>query len=119
MASHARIIEKFICEFGPSLHAFLDDAKTKDIALNSDGRVWVRRQGRDDDVAGILSGTPVMNMIGAMACMHGEEVNAAKSILEVDLSVYETRFETVIPSVVNAPREVSWPCVEHRYETPG
>ena len=70
----------------------LDDAKTKDIALNSDGRIWVRRQERDDDVVSILSDTRAMNMIGAMACMHSEEVKPAKPILEADLSFYEARF---------------------------
>jgi type IV secretion system protein VirB11 len=99
----ARIVEKFMRELGKTIRAALDDERTEDIALNSDGRIWVKRQGDDYVCAGEMLDSHALDMIGTVAYMRGEEVNAAKPILEVDLPVYGARFEAVIPPVVSSP----------------
>lgn len=98
-----RILEKFLRELGPHIRAALDDVRTEDIALNSDGRLWVKRQGEDYSLLGIMNDRLALDMIGTVAYLRGEVVNASNPILEVDLPIYGARFEAVIPPVSSSP----------------
>jgi Flp pilus assembly CpaF family ATPase len=99
-----RIEEKFLRELGPLLRAELENDLTEDIVLNADGRVWVKRRGGGFEHVGEMMDFHALLLIGTVAYMRGNlVVNEAKPILEVDLPIYKSRFEAVVPPVVTSP----------------
>ena len=99
-----RIEEKFLRELGPDLRRVLDDETTEDVCLNQDGKVWVKRSGGGFRHEFNMDPYFSLSMIGTAAYMcEGKIVNADHPILEIDLPIYKSRFEAIIPPVVVAP----------------
>ena len=99
-----RIEEKFLRELGPELQRVLDDEKTEDVCLNQDGKVWVKRSGGGFNYEFDMDPYFSLSMIGTAAYMRENRiVNADNPILEIDLPIYKSRFEAIIPPVVVAP----------------
>lgn len=99
-----RIEEKFLRELGADLRSALEDETTEDICLNQDGRVWVKRRGGGFTHEFDLEPYWSLAMIRTAAYLRDNKVvNEQNPILEIDLPVFKSRFEAVIPPVVIAP----------------
>lgn len=99
-----RIEDKFLRELGPDLRRVLDDEKTEDVCLNQDGKVWVKRGGTGFRYEFDMDPYFALLMIGTAAYMRENRiVNADNPILEIDLPIYKSRFEAIIPPVVVSP----------------
>jgi type IV secretion system protein VirB11 len=99
-----RIQDKFLHELGPDLQRALEDETTEDICLNQDGKVWIKRRGTGFEHAFNMEAYWALSMIGTAAYLRGNKiVNADNPILEVDLPIYQSRFEAIVPNVVVAP----------------
>jgi type IV secretion system protein VirB11 len=100
-----RMAERFLRELGPFLREQIEDDTTEDICLNPDGRIWVKhRGGRGFEHLGDMMEYQALMLIGTVAFMReGKVVNSDTPILEVDLPIYKSRFEAIVPPVVTAP----------------
>jgi type IV secretion system protein TrbB len=99
-----RIEEKFLRELGPIVRRELENELTEDICLNSDGRIWVKRRGSGFQHIGEMMEFQALMLIGTVAYMRENRVvNSDTPILEVDLPIFKSRFEAIVPPVVIAP----------------
>lgn len=99
-----RIEEKFLRELGPDLERALEDETTEDICLNQDGRVWVKRRGSGFRYEFDMDPYFALSMVGTAAYMRGNKiVNEDNPILEIELPIFKSRFEAIIPPVVSDP----------------
>jgi type IV secretion system protein VirB11 len=99
-----RIEEKFLHEMGPDLRRTLEDETVEDICLNQDGRVWVKRRGGGFAHEFNMEAYWALTMIGTAAYLKGDRiVDCDNPILEIDLPIFQSRFEAIIPPVVVAP----------------
>ncbi len=98
-----RIVEKFQRELGETIRKALEDEKTEDIALNPDGNIWVKQRGGNYAVAGTMLDFQAKLLMGTIAYLTNREVNSANPILEVDLPIYNARFEGIYPPAATMP----------------
>jgi Flp pilus assembly CpaF family ATPase len=100
----SRIEEKFLRELGPFLREALKDELTEDICLNPDGRIWVKKRGTGFIHMSNMLDVQSQTLIGTIAYLRENRVvNSDTPILEVDLPIYKSRFEAIVPPVVLAP----------------
>jgi type IV secretion system protein VirB11 len=99
----ARLDAKLRRELGDSVLSALDDPRAEDIALNPDGRLWVKRQGAGFSYAGEMFAAQAQAAIGTIAAQRGTVVNYDRPILETELPIDGSRFEGIVPPVVRRP----------------
>src|SRR4051794_6342325 len=99
----ARLDAKLRRELGDTVLSALDDARTEDIVLNPDGRLWVKRQGMGFAIAGEMFAPQAQAAIGTIAAQRGTVANYDRPILETELPVDGSRFEGIVPPVVRRP----------------
>lgn len=89
---------------GPELLKPLQDPTVIEILLNPDGKVWIERLGGHQlENAGCIDHVRAMSIITTVASMLETAVTAERPILECELPTDGSRFEALIPPVVQAP----------------
>jgi type IV secretion system protein VirB11 len=93
-----RLDAKLRREFGPYIVKALENPRTQDICVNSDGRVWIQETGhRLYDSGETIEPDRLLAALGTIAAMNGTEINASSSILEGRLPLDGSRVEGTIP----------------------
>lgn len=98
-----RAKKKLERDMGPLLMAALNDAKTVEIMLNADGKLWQERLGEKMKCIGSLRIAQAEAIIKTIAGFHGKEITSAKPILEGELPLDGSRFAGQLPPIVTAP----------------
>lgn len=90
-------------DMGPELLAALNDPKTVEMMLNSDGKVWLERLGEKMQCVGNLRVAQAQAIIETIAGFHGKEVTRTQPILEGEFPLDGSRFAGQLPPVVPGP----------------
>jgi P-type conjugative transfer ATPase TrbB len=90
-------------ELGPVIRAWLEEPSTEDVALNPDGTLWVKCEGRPWEMAGEMATAQASSLLSVIAAMCGTVVNSDVPILETELPGYNARFEGIRFPVVSQP----------------
>jgi type IV secretion system protein VirB11 len=98
-----RLKYRLLDEMGREMKRALLDPKTVELVLNSDGKVWVERQGEEFEHIDTFSLVDAMTLFNTIADSLGQVVNSQNPILEGSLIVNGSRFEGCIPPIVDAP----------------
>ncbi|MGO9444452.1 MAG: P-type conjugative transfer ATPase TrbB [Thiobacillaceae bacterium] len=100
---HGRQIEALRRQLGDDVLGYLEDPSIVEIMLNPDGCLWVDVLGRGmerRDTMDPVRGQMVMDTVAAML---GTVVTASSPILEGELPLDGSRFEGLMPPVVERP----------------
>ena len=98
-----RLAGRILSEMGRVTAEALLDPDTVELMLNSDGKVWVEKQGRKAEHIADMSHVDAITLFNTIADSLGEVVNSKSPILEGKLIVNGGRFEGCIPPIVDAP----------------
>jgi len=89
---------------GPELLKPLEDPAVIEILLNPDGKIWIERLGGHQlENVGSIDHVRAMSIIATIASMLETTVTTDRPILECELPTDGSRFEALIPPVVQAP----------------
>ncbi|CUU92141.1 P-type conjugative transfer ATPase TrbB [Campylobacter hyointestinalis] len=98
-----RIITKIRREFGDEIINILNDDKTIELMLNSDGKLWVEKLGSDMECWGNFPESKAKSIINSVASFLDTTANSDNPILECELPLDGSRFEALLPPVVSTP----------------
>lgn len=98
-----RAKKKLERDMGPLLMAALNDAKTVELMLNADGKLWQERLGEGMNCIGTLRAAQAEAIIKTVAGYHGKEITRANPMIEGELPLDGSRFAGQIPPIVPAP----------------
>ncbi|HEL8420346.1 TPA: P-type conjugative transfer ATPase TrbB [Legionella pneumophila] len=98
-----RAKEKLKRDLGELIEGALNDPKTVEIMLNSDGRLWQERLGETMRCIGSITEARAESIIKTVAGFHGKEVTRYKPLLEGELPLDGSRFAGQLPPVVSSP----------------
>src|SRR5881628_3032144 len=93
--------EKLVRELGPLVTACLSDSRTEDVLLNADSTLWVKRTHSDFEVVGKMTTGQALSAFGTIAAIRDTVINHENPILETELPTDGSRFEGLIPPVVD------------------
>lgn len=89
---------------GYEVEALLNDPGVIEVLLNPDGSLWVERLGAHGlERVHSIDQVRAMSIITTVASLLGTTVTAERPILECELPLDGSRFEALIPPVVQAP----------------
>lgn len=98
-----RIAEKLRRELGPQVCEWLEDPTVAEIMLNPDGSLWVEFLGGGMERMGTMPKAQAESLMGTVASSLRRNINAENPILECELPLDGSRFEALVPPVVEAP----------------
>lgn len=101
--SRARLDSKLARELGDVILAALQDSAVVEILLNPDGLLWEDRHGTGMRVIGEMTATRAENLIGTIASALGGAATTDNPIVEGELPLDGSRFEGVLPPIVERP----------------
>jgi P-type conjugative transfer ATPase TrbB len=101
--SQQRILQKLEREMGDIILGGLRDDEVLEILLNPDGRLWEDRFSTGMRVIGEMSAVRAENLMGTIANALGEPWSKANPIVEGELPTDGSRFEGVLPPIVDRP----------------
>ena len=101
--SRQRVKDKLRREAGPHINAALSDDSVIEILLNPDGRLWVERFGEAMTCTACLDRSAAESLIATVASYCGTVINSESPILECEFPLDGSRFEAILPPVVEAP----------------
>ena len=101
--STERAHAKLLRDLGPLLAEALMDARTIEVMLNPDGRLWQERLGEPMRCIGHMAETRAEAVIKTLAGYLGREVTRQAPLLEGELPLDGSRFAGQLPPVVSAP----------------
>ena len=90
-------------DLGSELLSYLLDPSIIEIMLNNDGNLWIEKHGQDMQNVGFLRPEKAMMIINTMASSLNLVVNANDPIFGGEIPIDGSRFQAMIPPVVNAP----------------
>ena len=91
-------------ELGPEVLAALADDDVVEVMLNADGRLWLERRSCGLVEAGVsLSIERARSLVATVAGLLGRVVGERSPILEAELPLDGSRFEALVPPVVERP----------------
>ena len=90
-------------DMGASLLTALYDAKTEEIMLNADGRLWIVRLGEQMKLLGTLGSGQAESIIKTVAGYYSKEITSENPILEAELPLDGSRFAAQLPPIVSRP----------------
>src|SRR5947209_7796775 len=103
-ADHAGRVEgKLRRELGPLVLSLMEEPRSEDIVLNPDGLLWVYMQGEGFVQVGEMSEEQAYSVVGTIASCRQTVINHDHPILETELPLYRSRFEALVPPVVDRP----------------
>ncbi len=85
------------------LLAYLEEPTLTEIMLNPDGKLWVERQGAPMAHVGFVDSEDATRLLNALSDYHRQTVTATNPILECELPLDGSRFEGLIPPLVERP----------------
>jgi type IV secretion system protein VirB11 len=85
---------------GPEILTPLDDPKIVEIMLNPDGTLWVDRLGEGMQQTGRIDAVRALTIVNTVAAMLDTVVTPQQPILECELPLDGSRFEALIPPLV-------------------
>lgn len=98
-----RIIVKIERLFGEKLMAILQDDEVIEIMLNSDGMIWIERLGSPMECFGEFDEGAAKGIITSVATLLEVNVDKNSPILECELPIDGSRFEALLPPIVEKP----------------
>jgi type IV secretion system protein VirB11 len=98
--SRARQIEALRRAMGPEILVPLDDPQVVEVMLNPDGTLWVDRLGAGMVCTGSIDAVRALTIINTVAAMLDTVVTPERPILECELPLDGSRFEALIPPLV-------------------
>ena len=85
---------------GPQILGFLDDPLVVEVMLNPDGTLWVDHLGAGMEQVGKVPAVQALTIVNTVAAMLDTVVTPARPILECELPLDSSRFEALIPPLV-------------------
>lgn len=82
---------------------YLNDASVTEIMLNPDGQLWIERQGEPMQPVGEVKGEDATRILNALSDYHRQTVTEKSPILECEVPLDGSRFEGLIPPLVERP----------------
>ena len=101
--SQQRLIEKIKIELGSLCLAALENPNVIEIMLNSDGTLWIEELGKPIIHIGSMKETKVKALLGTIASYLNTTITSQNPILECELPIDGSRFEGLLPPIVNKP----------------
>lgn len=98
-----RIHEKLRRELGAQICAFLEAPDVVEIMLNGDGRLWVERIGAPMEHFGHMPAHQAEAIMTTVASVYKTTITRENPILECELPLDGSRFEALIPPIVEGP----------------
>ncbi len=98
--THARQIEALCRAMGTEILNLLHDPKVVEVMLNPDGTLWVDRLGSGMECMGKIGSVRALTIVNTVAAMLNTVVTAERPILECELPLDGSRFEALIPPLV-------------------
>jgi len=99
--THARQSEALRRAMGAEILTPLDDPKVVEIMLNPDGSLWVDRLGEGMRPTGRIDAVRALTIVNTVAAMLDTVVTPERPILECELPLDGSRFEALIPPLVD------------------
>lgn len=103
LTGRERQLEKLRRDCGPDLLVALNDPKTIEIILNSDGVLWQERLGEKMQRIGEINGPRAEAIIRTVAAILNTVVRWDNPLLEGEFPLDGSRFAAQLPPVVSAP----------------
>lgn len=98
-----RLTERLRRDLGPLVEGALNDAKTTDLLLNADGKLWLKRLGEPARVIGEIAAWRVTSAMKTLAGLLGKTIGAKEPILDGELPFGNERFAGQLPPIVSSP----------------
>ena len=98
-----RLERKLRGEIGGEVAAALADPVVVEVMLNPDGELWSDRLGEGMVRIGAMSSPNAYSFLGTVASSLDTEINRDKPVLEGELLLDGSRFEGLVPPVVESP----------------
>ena len=98
--THARQSEALRRAMGTEILTPLEDPKIVEIMLNPDGTLWVDRLGEGMQQTGRIDAVRALTIVNTVAAMLDTVVTPQQPILECELPLDGSRFEALIPPLV-------------------
>ena len=98
-----RLIEKIRRQLGPQICALLADPSVIEIALNTNGTLWVERLGQQMEQIGAMSAAKAEALIGSIAAYYRQTITRQNPIFSGELPGFGARVEAIIPPCSPAP----------------
>ena len=95
-----RMIER---DMGALLLDTLNDARTVEVMLNADGRLWCERLGQGMACIGTFPAARAEAIIKTVAGFHRKEITRQSPYLDGEFPLDGSRFAAQIPPIVPAP----------------
>ncbi len=95
-----RMIER---DMGALLLDTLNDARTVEVMLNADGRLWCERLGQGMECLGTFPAARAEAIIKTVAGFHRKEITRQSPYLDGEFPLDGSRFAAQIPPIVPAP----------------
>lgn len=103
MDKNERLQRKLRGELGTTIVDALEDPSVEEIMLNSDGRLWIERQGKGMEQVGVMTAPNATSLMGTIADAMNTTVNWHQPIIEAELPIDGSRFEGLLPPLVAHP----------------
>jgi type IV secretion system protein VirB11 len=103
LTGRERQLEKLRRDCGPEFLTALNDPKTIEIVLNSDGVLWQERLGEKMRALGEMKGPRAEAIIRTVASMLNAVVRWDNPLLEGEFPLDGSRFAAQLPPIVGAP----------------
>ena len=98
--SKTRQAEALRRALGAQILGFLDDPLVVEVMLNPDGTLWVDHLGAGMEQVGEVPAVQALTIVNTVAAMLETVVTAERPILECELPLDGSRFEALIPPLV-------------------
>jgi len=101
--SQQRLIKKIKIELGSLCLQALENPNVIEIMLNSNGTLWVEELGKPIIQVGSMQESKVKALLGTIASYLNTTITSTNPILECELPLDGSRFEGLLPPIVNKP----------------
>ena len=101
--SQQRLIKKIKIELGSLCLQALENPNVIEIMLNSDGTLWIEELGKPIVQIGSMQESKVKALLGTIASYLNTTITSANPILECELPIDGSRFEGLLPPIVDKP----------------
>ena len=101
--ARARQLEALRRNLGAEVLRWLDESSVIEVLLNSDGALWVERLGQGMTRESVMDPIQALALIQSVAALRDTIVTADMPILECELPLDGSRFQALVPPLVERP----------------